>query len=172
MTSNELAEIERFAEDSKLEFERNRNAPPLEYSADDFEDACAALGLDEYHPPSRVGDPPDPHVKARANHLTEFSRQIIDEYMKYNAEIEQYIASRAVDDECFPERLRDCFRSVYREVAGGDNHEFGDHLFWGVIYKLTKGHKKNEGAIKALLVHYFARCEVFPWKPGGKEEYK
>lgn len=169
MTSNELAESRQFARDSKLEFERNRNAPPVEYNANDFDEACKALKLDESHLPSKMKEPPDPHVKARTNHFAEDSVQIIDEYMKYNAEIEEYIATRAVDDEKFPERLRDCFRKVYRELAGGDNPEFGDDLFWGMICKLTKGHKKDEGAIKALLIHYFARCEVFPWVPGGVE---
>ena len=172
MTSNELAEFRQFAKDSKLEFERNRNAPPVEYCANDFDAACRALNLDEHHPPSKVNEPPDPHVKARSNHLGEFSVEIIDDNMKYNAEIEEYIEARAVDDENFPERLRDCFLKAYREVAGGDACEFGDELFWGIICKLTMGHKKETGAIVALLVHYFARCEVFPWKPGDKEYKK
>lgn len=172
MTSSEIAEFRRFAENSKREFERNRNAPLIEYSPNDFDAACNALRLDECHPPSRIGEPPDPHLKARSNYLGEFSVQIIDDFMKYNAEIEKYIEARAVDDEGFPERLRDCFLNAYREVAGGDACEFGDALFWGIICKLTKGHKKHEGAIKALFIHYFARCEVFPWKPGGKEYKK
>ena len=172
MTSNELAEIRQFAKDSKLEFERNRNVPPVEFSANDFDAACKALQLDEHHPPSELHEPPDPHVKARKNHFTEDSVQIIDEYMKYNAEIEEYVETRAVDDEDFPERLRDCFRNVYQALVWSDEPEFGDDLFWGMIYKLTKGHKKNEGSIKALLVHYFARCEVFPWAPGDGEYRK
>ena len=172
MTSSELSVLSQFAKDSILEFNRSRIAPPVEYCANDFDAACKALRLDECHLPSKIGEPPHPHDKARSNHFSEISLQIIDEYMKYNAEIEEYLSARMADDENFPERLRDCFLSVYHKVAGGEHPEFGDMLFWGLIRELTKGHKKDEGAIKALLVHYFVRCEGFPWKPGGKEEYK
>lgn len=170
MITHELEKIKRFLMDGMIERERILNSAPPEFSAKDFDDACATLELNDAQQPTPAKNPPDPHIKAKNNHIdTEVVLGIINDYMKYYAGVEQYVEDRSIDDDLFPERLRDCFRRVYFDVVGDDGARFGEELFLEIIRRLTKGKLNHCGPIVALLVHYFARCEVFPLHPGEEE---
>lgn len=170
MTASELADIRQFRVDMIAEYERNRNAPPPDFSAEDLDSACSAIILAGTSRPSQIGEPPDPRIKAANNHFTERAIEIIEDYRKYEYEIGDFIQSRALDVEDFPERVRDSFLNVYRDLSGGNIPLFGDDLFFGLIRRLTKDRPAHKSAIEALLVYYFVRCEVFPWHPGESEE--
>lgn len=169
--SSDLDEIRRFMEDRLAEHERTRGKKPRTLSFNDFDQACKALELDGGIDPSTIGHIPDPERKASDNHLTPRVIELLKDDMKYFSEVEDYINSRAIEDESFPEKIRDCFRATYNKLSGSEvNPLFGDDLYFGILHELTGGSRRNYyGQIRVLLTHYFAKCEVFPWHPGEEE---
>lgn len=170
--SPDLDTIRRYMEDRLAEHERTRGKKPRTLSFKDFDQACEALQLDGGIDPSTIRRIPDPERKASNNHLTPRVIELLKDDMKYFSEVEDYINKRAIEDDSFPEKIRDCFRAVYNKLAGAkEDPRFGDDLYFGILHELTEGvnRKKYEGAISALLTHYFAKCEIFPWQPGEEE---
>lgn len=166
-----LDEIRRIMEDSSAEHERTRGKKLRTLSFSDFDKACEALRLKGDNKPSAIGHIPDPERKASDNHLTKRVIDLLKDDMRYFSEVEDYINKRAIEDETFPEKIRDCFRAVYNKLAGASEDPlFGDDLYFRILHELTGGARKNyTGAISAMLTHYFAKCEVFPWHPGEEE---
>lgn len=172
MATDDLDELEAFFSDSELEYNRVCNRHDFDISDKDLNAACSFLISGGYKKPSRALEPPHPLIKAARNHL-DSSKKTIARWMKLNFVVESYINDRQQDEDHFPERLRESFLAVYDQLAGRrDNRLSGDELFEGIVDELTNTEDRlmYRPAVEALLVYFFARCEVFPPKPGEQEE--
>ena len=169
---NDLSGIRKYLAGLKTEYERNNRRSLVEFSDRELDDACKAL-LDKdegTYDPSAVEDAPEPHRKAKDNSLTDESVKVIDDFLNYNSVVQGYFESIVVDRPDYPEKLRDIFLEKYWKLAKRKVDPLhGDALFKGIIDETTRGKKKYIFPICALLVYFFARCEVFPPKPGEEE---
>ena len=169
---SDIADWERFRDDHLAEYERVNRNKPVVYSDADIKKAFEILSLrgNVACKPSQIGPAPDYKVKAANNHLAKKTVDHITELLVYNGCIEKTLDDMVIDDEKYPERLRDSFRAVYnRIVTGRGDCESGDELYWRIVHDVSSGNQEYKGVIEALLVFFFVRCEVFPMMPGEKE---
>lgn len=139
------------------------------FSDDDFDEACAALKLEEEKAPTYDFKVLEPEIKAKNNHIDgKFYRDIIEGGMKYCHEFQDYLDDRVkAGNTGLPEKLRDCFLEIYREeMTAMNDPEFGAGLFTRIIVRLTqrRNAKAAYAAIEVMLIHFFTMCEVFPKK--------
>ena len=97
----------------------------------------------------------------------EANKKIIYASLCYSAEVGNYIAQRAIDDndKNFPYRLKTYFKGVYALFY--NNNVRGDELFDRVVVTVINeisSHQHYQAAY-ALIVHLFEICDLFEKPP-------
>lgn len=96
------------------------------------------------------------------NHLTDESRDIITASLVYSNVVDQFKRERAANgDPSFPDRLTQCFQSVYEEYHC--NGLAGDDLFDSLSLDIENRiqRRKARPAAYAILAHLFELCRIF-----------
>lgn len=101
-----------------------------------------------------------PEDKIKKNNLTDVSIRYITAGLSRSAEVEKFLASMALLDSNFPERLKNGFKHRYLELRQVST---GDALFMEMLSFATAGLKDmtEHTAGLAILVHLFHLCEIF-----------
>lgn len=101
-----------------------------------------------------------PEEKISKNNLTNQSRNVIAMGLIRGPEVEKYLASMALLDQDFPERLKNGFKQKYLELRQDSS---GDALFMEMLHFATPS--KNDFGLHAagvaILVHLFQICDIF-----------